>query len=87
MQQLLKRFEDGEDVLEEIVQHAIEATPFIEKALQQVEDNMKIRLLTEVVAKLPFYVGLVLHQTIVELAERADAVGNAARDALVALEP
>ena len=87
IQTLLIRFEQGEDVRKEILQNAIDATPYIEKTLKQADDLIKIKLLEEIVAKLPFYVALALHDCVAELASRKDMVGKTAKSALNVMQP
>lgn len=86
-EQLLAKFEAGEDIAKEILKNAIEATPFIDKMLRQSNNQTVLRLLNEVVSKLPFYVALALHDSVLELAGRQDEVGEVAKRALNVMQP
>lgn len=85
--QLLQRFEAGEDVAAAILKKAISATPMIEEMLERADDEVVLRLLNEVVSKLPFYVALALHDSVASLASRQDAIGDAARHSLNVMQP
>ena len=87
MEELLQRFSKGDNVRSEILKNAVAATPAIERMLLQGDNEVVIRLLEEVVAKLPFYAVLALHDTVSNLALRADDVGDAARKALQVMQP
>ena len=86
-QKLLLRFEAGEDVRKEILKQAIDTTPYIEKTLQTADDEVVLRLLNEVVSKLPFYVALALHDSVAKLASRQDNIGEAAKRSLNSMQP
>lgn len=86
-EQLLAHFEAGEDVAKLILKNAIEATPFIDEMLRQSDDKTVLRLLNEVVSKLPFYVALALHDSVLELASRGGEVGETAKRALNVMQP
>lgn len=87
IQRLLERFEEGEEVGREILKHALEATPFIEQTLKRANDDVIVKLLNEVVRKLPFYAALVLHDCVMELATRNDLVGETAKQSLHMMQP
>lgn len=74
-------------ILAIIKQYPTEITPYIDEALLSQDDELKLVLLEQVVATLPFYSKMVIASAVEQIAMTSGNLQQVAKEALQSFEP